>query len=169
MTLLPHHMLLRARAGGLQRLISNTLVCAPAADLSWTQDVFGNLIAAATSMTTRRQLATTSISMVGQSATAWACSLNPTQGALISIESRRRREGRPRSALRGRTRGSGWDAKGLGISGCPRPLDGHALYPKSLHAGILNRVARRVRDEVGHERRSRRSPSLAAPAGILPR
>lgn len=46
-TLRPHRMLLRPRASDLQRLISSTLVCKPAAHLAWTQVVFGNVIATA--------------------------------------------------------------------------------------------------------------------------
>lgn len=45
--LLVHRMMLTPRSSHALRLISADLSCEPAAELEWTQDVFGNLIATA--------------------------------------------------------------------------------------------------------------------------
>src|SRR3546814_2642589 len=42
-----HRMMLTPRSSHALRLISADLSCQPAAELEWTQDVFGNLIATA--------------------------------------------------------------------------------------------------------------------------
>ncbi len=52
-------------------LLASSLVCLPIAELDWTQDVFGNLIATATFTQPSSELLITSDLIVEQSAVAW--------------------------------------------------------------------------------------------------
>lgn len=69
--LLAHRMILTPRSSHALRLISADLSCEPAAELEWTQDVFGNLIATASFPNPSDRLAITNRVIVDQTAAAW--------------------------------------------------------------------------------------------------
>lgn len=69
--LLAHRMILTPRSSHALRLISADLDCEPAAELEWTQDVFGNLIATASFPNLSKRLAITNRVVVDQTAAAW--------------------------------------------------------------------------------------------------
>lgn len=147
--LLPHRLLLRPRASDLQRLISSTISCDPAASLAWTQDVFGNAIATATFQSATTDLKIVSTSLVDQTATQWPVFMiaasahsypfayDPADrldlGALCEI-----RHDDPGGALKA------W-AQAFVVG----PSTDTLSLLKDVSAGILNVVAYRVRDEEG--------------------
>lgn len=69
--LLPHRMMLSPRASPVLSPIFAELRCTPAAELAWTQDVFGNLIATATFSHFATRLEIRSLLVVEQTADAW--------------------------------------------------------------------------------------------------
>lgn len=69
--LLAHRMMLIPRGSHALRLVSADLSCEPAAELEWTQDVFGNLIATASFSGPAERLLITNRVIVEQSAAAW--------------------------------------------------------------------------------------------------
>lgn len=69
--LLVHRMMLTPRSSHALRLISADLSCEPAAELEWTQDVFGNLIATASFPNPSKHLTITNRVIVDQTAAAW--------------------------------------------------------------------------------------------------
>lgn len=69
--LLAHRMMLKPRSSHALRLISADLNCEPAAELEWTQDVFGNLIATASFPNPSERLTITNRVIVDQPAAAW--------------------------------------------------------------------------------------------------
>lgn len=69
--LLPHRMMLSPRASPVLSPVFAELRCTPAAELAWTQDVFGNLIATATFSHFATRLEIRSLLVVEQTADAW--------------------------------------------------------------------------------------------------
>src|SRR3546814_4568835 len=69
--LLAHRMMLTPRSSHALRFISADLSCQPAAELEWTQDVFGNLIATASFPNPSERLTITNHVIVDQTAAAW--------------------------------------------------------------------------------------------------
>jgi len=69
--LLPHRLRLRPRDTHQLTTISASLECTPSADLEWTQDVFGNLIATATFSAGAATLTVISRLVVDQRASDW--------------------------------------------------------------------------------------------------
>lgn len=69
--LLAHRMMLTPRGSHALRLISADLACEPAAELEWTQDVFGNLIATASFPGPAAHLVITNSVIVQQNAAPW--------------------------------------------------------------------------------------------------
>lgn len=69
--LLAHRMMLSPRGAHALRLISAELSCEPAAEIEWTQDVFGNLIATASFPSPAERLVITNHVIVEQTAAAW--------------------------------------------------------------------------------------------------
>lgn len=69
--LLAHRMMLKPRSSHALRLISADLSCEPAAELEWTQDVFGNLIATASFPNPSERLTITNRVIVDQTAAPW--------------------------------------------------------------------------------------------------
>lgn len=67
-------MILRPRGSHDIALLSSSLSCSPDAELEWTQDVFGNLIATGIFSQPAGELVITSEFTVEQSAVAWPCS-----------------------------------------------------------------------------------------------
>ena len=67
----PHRMILRPRGSHDIALLSSSLSCSPDAQLEWTQDVFGNLIATGIFPKPAAELVITSEFTVEQSAVAW--------------------------------------------------------------------------------------------------
>ncbi len=67
----PHRMMLCPRGSHELSVLSTSLSCSPTAELDWTQDVFGNLIATGTFMEPAAELVITSVMNVEQSAVAW--------------------------------------------------------------------------------------------------
>jgi transglutaminase-like putative cysteine protease len=66
-----HRLILCPRGGQELRVLANSISCSPPAELVWTQDVFGNLIATATFTDTTAHLVITSEMTVEQSSLAW--------------------------------------------------------------------------------------------------
>jgi transglutaminase-like putative cysteine protease len=69
--LLAHRMMLCPRGSHALRLVSADLSCEPAAELEWTQDVVGNLIATASFPDPAERLVITNRVIVEQTAAAW--------------------------------------------------------------------------------------------------
>ena len=69
--LLPHRLQLRPREGRELRLLTHDIVCTPAADLTWSRDVFGNEVATARFATSSDSLTIESTAVVELSAPAW--------------------------------------------------------------------------------------------------
>ncbi|MFK4794844.1 MULTISPECIES: transglutaminase family protein [Sphingomonadaceae] len=69
--LLAHRTMLTPRSSHALRLISANISCEPAAELEWTQDVFGNLIATASFPKPSERLTITNHVIVDQTAAAW--------------------------------------------------------------------------------------------------
>jgi transglutaminase-like putative cysteine protease len=69
--LLAHRMMLTPRGSHALRLVSTDLSCEPAAELEWTQDVFGNLIATGSFPDPAERLVITNRVIVEQTAAAW--------------------------------------------------------------------------------------------------
>lgn len=69
--LLAHRMMLWPRGSPTLRPVYNGLRCEPAAEIEWTQDVFGNLIATASFPAPTERLVITNRVVVEQSAAAW--------------------------------------------------------------------------------------------------
>lgn len=69
--LLAHRTMLTPRSSHALSLISADLSCEPAAELEWTQDVFGNLIATASFPYASERLTITNLVTVDQTAAAW--------------------------------------------------------------------------------------------------
>ena len=67
----PHRMVLRPRCSHEIAVLINSLSCSPEAELNWTQDVFGNLIATATFSQPTAELVIVNDLAVEQSAAAW--------------------------------------------------------------------------------------------------
>ncbi|WP_082460783.1 transglutaminase family protein [Devosia sp. Leaf64] len=69
--LLPHRLNLRPRENRELRLLTHDIVCTPAADLTWSRDVFGNEVATARFATSSDSLTIESTAVVELSAPAW--------------------------------------------------------------------------------------------------
>ncbi|BBD98847.1 transglutaminase family protein [Sphingobium amiense] len=69
--ILAHRVMLTPRSSHALRLISADLSFEPAAELEWTQDVFGNLIATASFPNPSERLKITNCVIVDQTAAAW--------------------------------------------------------------------------------------------------
>jgi transglutaminase-like putative cysteine protease len=67
----PHRLMLRPRESRDVRLLSSMLAVAPAASLSWTNDVFGNAVATASFHDPTDQLTIESLAAVELAASAW--------------------------------------------------------------------------------------------------
>jgi transglutaminase-like putative cysteine protease len=70
-TLWPHRLMLRPRESRDLRLVSSAVTVAPAATVTWAQDVFGNAVAMASFQSMADQLAIDSIAELQLEATAW--------------------------------------------------------------------------------------------------
>jgi transglutaminase-like putative cysteine protease len=81
-TLWPHRLLLRPRESRDLRLVSSNVTVAPAATLSWAQDVFGNTIATASFQTKADHLVIDSVAEIQLDAAAWP--VFPISGSAIS-------------------------------------------------------------------------------------
>ena len=145
----PHRMILRPRGSHDIALLSSSLSCTPVADLEWTHDVFGNLIATGIFSQPADELVITSEFTVEQSAVAWPVfrivpeahsfpfAYSPDDMAdlgALRIPGHGDPEGRMEAWARAFVRGATTDTLSL---------------LKDLNAGILGSVAYRVRDEEG--------------------
>jgi len=68
---LPHTLVVTPRESGQTRIIHRSLRCVPDADVAWTLDVFGNLIATATFAEPTRDLVVTGEAVVDHGAPEW--------------------------------------------------------------------------------------------------
>lgn len=145
----PHRMILRPRGSHDVAVVASSLVCSPAAELDWTQDVFGNLIATGTFREPAGELVITSEFTVEQSAVAWPVfriapeahsfpfEYSPDDLAdlgTLRIPEHGDPDGRMGAWAQAFVRGATTDTLSL---------------LKDLNAGILGSVAYRVRDEEG--------------------
>lgn len=69
--ILAHRMMLSPRGSHTLRLLSVDLSCEPAAEIAWTQDVFGNLVATASFPGAADRLVIVNRATVEQTAAAW--------------------------------------------------------------------------------------------------
>jgi transglutaminase-like putative cysteine protease len=145
----PHRMMLCPRGSHEISVVTASLSCSPNAELHWTQDVFGNLIATGTFLEPAAELVITSVMTVEQSAVAWpVLRIAPgahsfpfaysdeevtNLGALLVPE-----HADPDGTLQA------W-ARAFVLS---TPTDTLSLL-KDLNAGILGPVTYRTRDEEG--------------------
>ena len=67
----PHRLMLRPRGSYDLRVVEHTLTCTPQAELSWSQDVFGNLVSTAAFADAADTLVIASRLVVETSAEAW--------------------------------------------------------------------------------------------------
>lgn len=145
----PHRMMLRPRGSHDIALLSSSLFCSPVAELEWTQDVFGNLIATGIFSEPTAELVITSEFTVEQSAATWPVfriaphahsfpfaysSDELADLGALRIPEHGDPEGRMKAWARTFVRGA--------------PTDTLSLL-KDLNAGILGSVAYRLRDEEG--------------------
>jgi transglutaminase-like putative cysteine protease len=70
-SLSPHHLMLRPREGRELRLLSHEISISPEAELTWSNDEFGNAIASATFQTPSDSLVVDSMATVDLTASAW--------------------------------------------------------------------------------------------------
>jgi hypothetical protein len=70
-SLSPHRLMLRPREGRELRLLSHEISTSPQAELSWSNDVFGNAIASATFRARSGSLVVDSLATVDLTASAW--------------------------------------------------------------------------------------------------
>ncbi|WP_274630910.1 transglutaminase family protein [Arvimicrobium flavum] len=145
----PHRMMLRPRGSHEIVILASSLSCSPEAELDWTQDVFGNLIATATFSQAAAELVIINDLTVEQSAVEWPIfriapeahsfpfDYSPDDlaalGTLVTVE-HEDPEGRLAAWLRGFIHGTSTDTLSL---------------LKDINAGILDAVAYRARDEEG--------------------
>ncbi len=145
----PHRMVLRPRSSHDVAVLASSLICSPAADFDWTQDVFGNLITTGTFSEAATELIITSEFTVEQSAVAWPVfriapevhsfpfAYSPDDMSdlgTLRIPEHDDAEGGMGAWARAFVRGAATDTLSL---------------LKDLNAGILGSVAYRVRDEEG--------------------
>ena len=75
----PHRIMLRPRGSHDIVVLASSLSCSPKAELDWTQDVFGNLIATATFSHPTAGLEIINVLTVQQSAAEWpVCRIGDT-------------------------------------------------------------------------------------------
>jgi transglutaminase-like putative cysteine protease len=67
----PHRMMLSPRSSHDLDVLSTSIVCSPEADIGWSQDIFGNLVATAVFARPARELIITSTAVIEQSAPTW--------------------------------------------------------------------------------------------------
>jgi transglutaminase-like putative cysteine protease len=70
-SLSPHRLMLRPREGRELRLLSHEISISPEAELTWSNDVFGNAIASVTFQTPSESLVVDSMATVDLTASAW--------------------------------------------------------------------------------------------------
>ena len=147
----PHRMMLRPRSSHDVAVLASSLVFSPSAQLDWTQDVFGNLIATGTFSEPTAELVITSHLTVEQLAVEWPVfriapeahsfpfQYSPDDIAdlgALRVPEHGDPDGRLEAWARAFVRGTSTDTLSL---------------LKDLNAGILGSVAYRVRDEEGSQ------------------
>ena len=70
-TLQPHRLMVFPRGSHELRVLTSSLLCTPGAELDWSQDVFGNVVATATLGAAAAELVIESLVTVEQCAPAW--------------------------------------------------------------------------------------------------
>lgn len=146
----PHRLLLSPRGGHELTVLSRSLRCDPAADLQWTQDIFGNLIATATFPDRTDALTIVGTAEVDLTAPEWPIfPIDPsahTYPFTYSLDD---------VIDLGQLREPDWLAPGTGDVGqwargfvAGLQTDTLALL-KDLNAGVTADIAYRVRDEEG--------------------
>jgi transglutaminase-like putative cysteine protease len=143
----PHRLMLRPRGSHDLHVLEHVLHCSPAAQLDWSQDVFGNLVCTAAFDQPAAELAISSHLVVATSAEAWPVfRIAPSAHAypfeyspeeLIDLGALRRPE-HASSPVEAWARGFVWRA----------PTDTLSLL-KDLNAGVLGAAVYRPRDEEG--------------------
>ena len=148
-TLQPHRLTLRPRSSHDMAVLGSSISCSPIANMEWTQDVFGNLIATATFAETTNEVVIASELHVDLSAPAWPVFRtdptvhtfpfeyppdNATDLGALRISEHPDPQGELAAWARAFVRGERTDTLSL---------------LKDLNAGLLGAVAYRVRDEEG--------------------
>jgi transglutaminase-like putative cysteine protease len=147
-SLLPHRLMMTPRSSHELTLLTSALTCSPDAALTWSQDVFGNMIATATFAEPTAELAIIGEAVVEQSAPAWPVLLiDPAAHAypfayaeddLADLGALRWADEDPAGQVRA------W-AWGFVLG----PVTDTLSLLKDINAGILGAVAYRTRDEEG--------------------
>jgi len=145
----PHRMVLRPRGSHEIAVLASSLSCSPEAELDWTQDVFGNLIATATfsqpaaklvivnDLTVEQSAATWPIFRIAPEAHSFPFEYSPDDLAALGTLAEFKGddpEGRLRAWVQAFIRSRSTDTLSL---------------LKDINAGMLDAVAYRIRDEEG--------------------
>jgi transglutaminase-like putative cysteine protease len=149
-TLQPHRLIVTPRDSGDLTTLDRSLWCTPAAEVAWTVDVFGNLIATASFVEPTRELIISSEAMVEHSSPEWPIfAIDPSShlypfayslddaidlGAMAQ----------PDWLKPGGEQVSAW-ARAFVMG----PQTDTLSLLKDLNAGVLTNIAYRVRDEEG--------------------
>jgi transglutaminase-like putative cysteine protease len=147
--LTPHRLILRPRDSRDLSVGSAAVKCSPSAELAWTQDVFGNLIATAAFVEPTAELVIASEVRVAQSAEAWPVfRISPDAHAYPFAYSAE--DITDLGALRTPQLPDPDGALGAWARGFvyATPTDTLSLL-KDLNAGIVGPIAYRTRDEEG--------------------
>jgi transglutaminase-like putative cysteine protease len=144
----PHRMMLSPRGSHDLKVLSTSIQCSPEADIVWSQDIFGNLVATAVFSQPTRELIISSAAVVEQSAPSWplfriapsahSFPFNYTADDVIDM-------GALQSPAASRQEGvTDWARSFVRSS----PTDTLSLL-KDMNASLLGRVTYRIRDEEG--------------------
>lgn len=145
----PHRMILHPRGSHDIALLSSSLSCTPVADLEWTQDVFGNLIATGIFSQPADELVITSEFTVEQSAVAWPVFRIAPEAHSFPFEYSPD-DLADLGTLRIAEHGDPEGGMGAWARAFVRGATADTLsLLKDLNAGILSSVAYRIRDEEG--------------------
>ena len=146
----PHRLMLSPRGGHDLTVLSRSLHCSPAADISWTQDVFGNLIAMAAFPERAADLTIVGRAEVDMTAAEWpvfaidpSAHLYPFAYSLDDVVDL------------GQLRQPDWLQPGTGDIGpwarsfVAGPSTDTLALLQDLNAGVTHGITYRVRDEEG--------------------
>jgi transglutaminase-like putative cysteine protease len=144
----PHRMMLSPRGSHDLDVVSTAIVCSPKADIGWSQDVFGNLVATAVFARPARELIIASTAVVEQSALTWpifsiassahSFPFDYSADDLIDMGALRL------PAEFGQEGVADWARSFVRT----KPTDTLSLV-KDINASVLDRVTYRIRDEEG--------------------
>ena len=162
----PHRLMLRPRESRDLRLTSSSVTVAPAGQVAWAHDVFGNSVATAMFQGTTDSLVIDSVMRTRAFRLRVAGLRHRGLGDCLSVSLFRRRMDGPRRPDRTAICGPGGTAGEMGAGVCGRRSDGYALpaqgpQPRRVRLVWLPKPGRRRRAVADRNARSR--------PGLLPR